>query len=161
MRTLKNISFLSIALVNVIFLCGFGAKPTITFDHSKHINEVGVGCATCHPDGAADLPDMPGMDTCKECHEGVSAPAGSSQCYTCHTDKDYKIVRTRDLIKRQGLHGFVHKQHMQAAQKCTQCHTQILKSTNSSNNNYPVMSNCTSCHSTSSNECSMCHGQSR
>jgi len=67
-----------------------------TFDHGAH---QGLTCASCHPNAAkstvaSDLL-LPGIATCRNCHNGGRASAGSS-CATCHVYHDWSKTKGVD-----------------------------------------------------------------
>ena len=67
-----------------------------TFDHAAH---QGLTCASCHPNAAKSTvaTDMllPGIDTCRNCHNSARTSAGSS-CSTCHVYHDWSKEKTVD-----------------------------------------------------------------
>ncbi|HKD05845.1 MAG TPA: hypothetical protein VKB79_08080 [Bryobacteraceae bacterium] len=67
-----------------------------TFDHAAH---QGLTCASCHPNAAkstaaSDLL-LPGIETCRSCHNSGKASAGRS-CATCHVYHDWSKTKGVD-----------------------------------------------------------------
>ncbi len=160
MNILKIAGRFFVAVLTMAFFCGFAPQkpvvPTIVFDHSKHVTEMEVDCDTCHATQGTDRV-LPDMQVCGSCHEEVSAQQDSQSCFKCHTSKTFEIVRTKDDPKvgwrelkvnhdKHGKeHGGISKQEV-----CASCHTNILKSTSSLDNNYPDSKICWSCHAKNS-----------
>jgi len=141
--------------------------PTINFNHSKHINEVGLDCDTCHTPGPSNIPGMikpqfPDMGVCGMCHEEVEGDMDSPGCFMCHTDKEYKIVRSGDYQRiRLDRFQFQHVAHGERGVTCTDCHININQSTSSRDNNYPEhKAACAVCHGSPRQNigCNKCHG---
>jgi c(7)-type cytochrome triheme protein len=136
----------------IVLLCGFAPappKPTIEFNHSKHL-AFGLECSTCHAeDPLSQDPQLPKMEACGMCHEVVSASSGSLSCNLCHTDPEFRTVWTKDAEKKKWdniAKKFKHKTHIQKGMACTVCHENILNSTKSEDNNYPKRDSCGRCH---------------
>jgi c(7)-type cytochrome triheme protein len=155
--------------LGIILLCGFAParkNPTIVFNHSKHLN-FGLDCTMCHGEDLANQhPEMPKMMVCADCHDGADPSAEAFACTQCHTDKEFKIVRTRDAEKKKWddiSSKFNHNVHVKRATDCTVCHSEIMNSTKSEDNNYPKRANCGTCHDVSSEngynwiQCTQCH----
>lgn len=67
-----------------------------SFDHAAH---QGLTCASCHPKAATSTVStdmlLPGIDTCRSCHNGSKTSAGNS-CSTCHVYHDWSKEKTVD-----------------------------------------------------------------
>jgi hypothetical protein len=115
----------------------------LVFPHDVHVTQKKMGCNTCHFStatgsmedvGLSTRYQLPKMDVCLKCHNGVEAPA---QCKTCHlTDASgrLQLVFTSATLKPAqgdplGLdHGpryeFTHGTRAKVDRKaCAECHT--------------------------------------
>lgn len=162
----KRKSAVLAVILSSLWLFGFAGKPTIVFSHAKHAGTLHLACSECHqsPPGQS-LPSMPKMDQCASCHETVHAPKEASSCMQCHSDESFKIVTSRQLRNPDHWDGisrnFKHQPHANSGVECTVCHTKILKSARSSDNNYPTRADCGQCHEVYSGGpqyCVKCHG---
>lgn len=104
----------------------------LNFSHARHLGQEGVTCATCHPDvgkkAIATRDDLPSMETCLSCHDGLKAP---NDCQTCHLKGRAGTIRT--LLAAMQLkpddHGVAWlRQHSVSAERdmglCASCHAQ-------------------------------------
>ena len=96
----------------------------MTFDHSRHVNMVGVSCATCHRPsrGGVALSIPAGFNahaTCFRCHTPRAQSQGRdiSSCRTCHQPGSYS--RTPEYTQAFRV-SFNHARHQKIT--CNECH---------------------------------------
>jgi len=110
--------------------------PHLKFSHAAHAT---TECATCHGEmskvtGLATRDQLPAMDTCLTCHDGVRA---AGECTTCHLATQGGRLRTElpdgRLVPTGGATGAMHDldfrtDHDQIARaeprSCAGCHEQ-------------------------------------
>jgi hypothetical protein len=175
-KLLSLFGFLSLLIFN--FTIAWAAAPTVptmTFDHKAHLKDHGADtCQACHDSAAASL--MPTHKNCGECHDDLPAAGvkvgkdGKTEaCMMCHTDKNFKIVRTRDFLNHRLWNAidanFQHTGKTHAKSDCTTCHKNIKTSTKTADNNYPQRSDCGKCHQGAywgePHSCVLCHALHR
>ncbi len=138
MNNLKKLFSIIVLATAVLALSGFCQPPTLNFNHKLHASEYEIECSSCH--GKTQETLLPKMSACADCHDAVSATEGSPACYQCHTDKAYKVRWTWQCLSPVWINlrkTFPHEKHTAMQPNCLACHTKIMSSTTSSDNNYP------------------------
>lgn len=131
-------------------------RPSIVkFSHQKHVKELGIECATCHPAQTSKVASdnlAPKHENCESCHGDQVA----STCDYCHTTVD--DIQPRPPAVREII--FSHEQHLgMQGVECQQCHAGMEETDLSSEKNLPAMATCNSCHNDrkATNTCEACH----
>ena len=151
---------------------------TIRFDHSKHVEGIGMSCKTCHAQAYASLeakdrllPDP--TQTCDSCHETDHAdlgkvkpgPTAIGECGFCHLGEGAgqggQVARM--VIPDPNLR-FPHKKHLDRNVQCGQCHGRIEEMELATRDQLPRMAGCFTCHQMSGaaqgdakSDCETCH----
>jgi len=118
------------------------APDKIIFSHQFHLSEADAECTDCHGKvkNSLDATDnlLPEMETCYSCHD-----EDDTECSLCHSNPDEAGLapRNKDFAAK-----FPHKQHINAADNCLNCHTGIDKKTEVGNFHVPGSATCTNCH---------------
>jgi len=132
-------------------------RPSIVkFSHQKHITELGIECATCHPAAQTSKlsSDILGAnhESCQTCHEEQV----NSDCAYCHTTPEG--IQPRPAAVREIV--FSHEKHLGMKDVlCQTCHTGLESTDLSGAANMPTMETCTACHNNqkATNVCETCH----
>ncbi len=91
---------------------------TVTFDHPRHADAMGIACTTCHHPGRPEKTLAAEQQACRECHTSPASPpmktnlqaafhdpkAAAGTCITCHREAAAKgkqaPVRCMDCHKK-------------------------------------------------------------
>jgi len=130
---------------------------SMKFDHARHVNMEGVGCATCHRPsrGGVALSIPAGFNahqTCYRCHTPRAQSQGRdiSSCRTCHDIGSYR--RTPESSQAFRV-GFNHSKHQKLT--CVECHQiragmpqqrQVTSPAPLNHHARPGAESCMSCH---------------
>jgi hypothetical protein len=133
-------------------------RVQLIFNHQFHLTNVGASCEDCHAKARESLKAednlYPQMKVCAECHDIESAEG----CVVCHRDP-LKIIPTSGF--QPNYEVFTHKKHLNAGFDCTKCHSQIVNSTQLTQDEllFPKMSDCIDCHRGRGQtlDCADCH----
>lgn len=158
---------MSFMIVNTIAFLVFSVYPPdqsgLKFNHRKHVIENEMNCVDCHTvtlSKSANDKNIPGHDTCGDCHSVENSP---EDCVLCHTNPDDPtgvVHPAQELI-------FPHRQHLKdksSNSMCLSCHPGIDQSTGKlTAANFPTMNDCFKCHdgSAAPAECTTCHSKSQ
>jgi len=132
------------------------SQPRLKFSHQKHIKDIGVDCATCHPATAVSKLSSDNLvsthDQCAGCHQEQV----TSDCGYCH--RDTANIAPRAVVQRTVI--FSHEKHLAMKDvECTTCHKGLNETDLSSAKNLPDMATCTNCHNDAkaTRTCEACH----
>lgn len=128
----------------------------LKFSHKKHIKDVGVDCATCHPAASTSKLSSDNLvsthDQCSACHQDQV----SSDCGYCH--KNPESIAPRPASKRTVI--FSHEKHLAMNDvECVTCHKGLDEIELATAKNLPDMTTCTTCHNDrkATTMCEACH----
>lgn len=163
----------AISLILLVFASAFLKLPTLMagsspsdsgenppselkFSHKKHIKDIGVDCATCHPAASTSKVSSDNLvathDQCSGCHQDQV----SNDCGYCHKNPDNIVARP--TVERTVI--FSHEKHLAMKDvECTTCHQGLDETDVSSAKNLPDMATCNTCHNNAkaTNTCEACH----
>lgn len=134
----------------------------IEFSHQKHVEDVGLECATCHEYfNTAEHSGLPSLSTCQGCHEEALTESPEEQ-------KLLKLIATDPQVSFKKLfrlpdHAYYsHRRHVAVAGlQCSTCHGPIAETAVPPR--YPLvrmtMATCISCHDEQNvpTDCTGCH----
>jgi c(7)-type cytochrome triheme protein len=153
---MKTRVLFSTVLILTAVSWAWSASPDLIFNHSFHVQEMGVSCTECHTSvtssnrGTDDL--LPEMDACLNCHDGDTA---GEECALCHRTPDDPplLPRIRDYSPL-----FPHVVHT-ARMDCDHCHGEVAAAKEVGPRHLPAMSLCMTCHETPGDfsGCLVCH----
>lgn len=159
-------------MVGGIFFISFGAvaifaaqthpvpQQPIPFDHSVHVQQVGLDCTYCHQTATtAPVAGMPSLQVCMDCHIVTPTGAGGP---TSGLQYDWVKQQAVDWVRvwRMPDHvRFDHSVHMQAGLTCSDCHGDVQKMHTVAQGFPMKMQDCVACHQkmNAPTDCETCH----
>jgi hypothetical protein len=146
-------------------------QEPIHFDHSVHVQTVGLECAFCHrtADKAMNA-GYPDVQQCMFCHQVVAVAQVSAQGMDLNQTQDElskirEAWRLQQPVNWQRIHRlpdhvqFVHEAHINAGLPCATCHGDVGSMGQVVQVRPLGMGDCLSCHKErgAPTECAVCH----
>lgn len=153
-----------IAVVSLLFVSFTGntIDQPIKYNHSKHVEEIGLECIQCHQhyetDSAAGLPVL---EDCAECHSELLGESEEEKKLLQFVDENLELPWNRVFQLPRHVF-FSHRRHIVLGQlECNVCHGDMEKRTEppQKSDNEVTMDFCMECHEDTgvSIDCMNCH----
>lgn len=153
-----------IAVVSLLFISFTGSTidQPIKYNHSKHVEEIGLECIQCHQhyetDSAAGLPVL---EDCTECHSELLGESEEEKKLLQFVDENLEVPWNRVFQLPRHVF-FSHRRHIVLGQlECNICHGDMEKLTEppQKSDNEVTMDFCIECHEDTgvSIDCMNCH----
>ncbi|HZR47751.1 MAG TPA: cytochrome c3 family protein [Candidatus Manganitrophaceae bacterium] len=163
--TLVAVAALAVALIVGFFysqtsadLWGQDRQP-IAFSHQLHAGRLQINCLFCHRSAAqSPAATIPSLSLCMMCHQSLKDKNPEiEKLLTYWTDK-----KPIPWVRLQHLPGFVrftHEMHLNAGFKCTECHGEVARMSQTPRAATYEMGWCLRCHERhrASKDCFTCH----
>lgn len=104
---------------------GYQPLQPVSFDHSKHVDQLGIDCRYCHTYvDRSEHSNIPGSNTCMNCHSQVlpNAPTLAPIRESYETGMPVNWVR---IHKTPDYVYFNHAVHVNRGISCVECHGNI------------------------------------
>ncbi len=148
MKTFLMICLGILLSLGIIMQAGSGVAQDQSgkFPHKSHVEDEEIACLDCHSSAETSLSGsdnlLPAFEVCSDCHDPGEVPdPGKMNPVTAYSEK------------------FAHAKHLQAGQKCADCHGNITEDLPRAMYSLPTMVGCMDCHEQKrvSTDCAVCH----
>jgi hypothetical protein len=158
---------LSVVCLSVVFTdspyvtrVGHFIEQPIAFSHETHVTGVGLDCTFCHTGTKENgTRDIPSMETCNGCHQGVLKKAEYLDPVRNAYLKDQPLKWERVNKLADHVH-FHHGEHIEHGVACTTCHGDVAQMPLMSPAHHFSMQYCLDCHTQHGprlKDCFTCH----
>jgi len=133
-------------------------QQPIPFSHKKHC-DAGMDCAACHKLGQkGDVEGIPSADDCMVCHQTINVESPEIGA-VAKFEKEGKPIPWVRIYILQDFVVFSHQQHLDAKEKCEECHGQVSSRDVLAKEKDFIMKTCITCHRShkASIACDLCH----
>ncbi|RME07631.1 MAG: molecular chaperone [Anaerolineae bacterium] len=141
------------------------AEQPIAFNHSVHVEELGVPCLYCHSNAQrGQSAGLPTLEKCQGCHSQIDPGDSQALQDLARYAEENKPIQWVPVALQPDFVYFSHRPHVNAGLNCESCHGDVGQMTVAEPQGDMNMGWCLSCHKKLAPErfvklsdCATCH----
>ncbi len=151
---------LTVALLYcAVALAAVAPEQPVPFSHKVHAGTLKMKCKMCHPNpDPGETMAIAAPATCMQCHSTIKTDSAAIQKMAAFVRNDREIKWLR-VYQIPSYVSFSHKAHLDAGNKCEECHGPVQTRDQLAREGDITMGGCMNCHRAkkASIDCSFCH----